>query len=345
MGYTTFDKVSGKNGIGVGAKGAEVVVASSTGQLYQSGVAVTSSAAEINALDGLTATVTELNILDGVTASASELNLIDGSVAGTAVASKALVLGASKEIATITTATITTMNAVNIDAGASGSAGSVDVFPTTASKGKLAITAADSAGDTITTIVNASQAAARTYTVPDAGASASFVMTEGAQTLNGVKTFGAIPVLPATGITLGATTISEAEIGVIDAVTAGTASASKAAVLGSSKNLDTLSVATLLATTNVAVGGGTAITKIAVYSQSLDVTSVAANTTAEQTFTVTGLTTADNVFVNKPSLSAGLGIVNARVSAADTLAITFVNATASAIDPAAETYAIVALRS
>jgi hypothetical protein len=84
----------------------------------------------------------------------------------------------------------------NVDAGASGLAGSVDVFPATASKGKLALVAADSAGNTTTTLTNASQAAARTYTVPDAGASASFVMTAGAQTLAGVKTLSSSPVVP-----------------------------------------------------------------------------------------------------------------------------------------------------
>lgn len=142
-----------------------------------------------------------------------------------------------------------------------------------------------------------------------------------------------------------AMTASAAELNFNDGSVAGTAVASKTLVLGASKDVDTLSVATLLAPTSVAIGGGTAITKIVVYSQSLDVASVAINTTAEQTFTVTGLTTADKVFVNKPSLTAGLGVVNARVSAANTLAITFVNATGTAIDPAAETYAIVALRS
>jgi hypothetical protein len=76
----------------------------------------------------------------------------------------------------------------NIDAGASGTAGTVDVFPTTASKGKLAITSADNTGNTTTTLVNAEQAGARTYTIPDAGASASFAMTEGTQTINGAKT-------------------------------------------------------------------------------------------------------------------------------------------------------------
>ncbi len=70
----------------------------------------------------------------------------------------------------------------NIDAGRSGQAGTIDVFPSTASKGKLRFSAADSAGDTVTEIKNASQAAARTLTIPDPGASAaSFVMDKGGQ--------------------------------------------------------------------------------------------------------------------------------------------------------------------
>lgn len=48
------------------------------------GVAVTSTAAELNILDGVTATATELNILDGVTATATELNIMDGITASTA---------------------------------------------------------------------------------------------------------------------------------------------------------------------------------------------------------------------------------------------------------------------
>ena len=63
------------------------------------------------------------------------------------------------------------------------------VAPTT-NTGSLSLLAADSAGNFATVITNASQAAARTYTIPDAGASASFLMSEGAQTVNGVKTFG-----------------------------------------------------------------------------------------------------------------------------------------------------------
>ena len=66
--------------------------------------------------------------------------------------------------------------------------------------------------------------------------------------------------------------------------------------------------------------------------------SIAAATTAEQTVTVPGVLPGDYIEVTKPTLTAGVGIVNARVSAANTVAITWVNATAGAIDPPAETY-------
>jgi len=97
---------------------------------------------------------------------------------------------------------------------------------------------------------------------------------------------------------------------------------------------------------SLAIGGGTAFTKLVKYTPTIDPASVAANTTAEQTFTVTGLTTVDIVLcVIKPTATAGLGIVGFRVSAANTLAITYVNATAAGIDAASEVYTVIALRS
>ena len=48
------------------------------------GTNVTSTAAELNILDGVTATASELNIMDGVTATTSELNIMDGVTATTA---------------------------------------------------------------------------------------------------------------------------------------------------------------------------------------------------------------------------------------------------------------------
>jgi hypothetical protein len=93
------------------------------------------------------------------------------------------------------------------------------------------------------------------------------------------------------------------------------------------------------------VGGGTALTKIVAYAPSLTPASVAAATVAEQTFTVAGLTTADKVVVNPPSISNATGIAGARVSAADTLAVRFVNPTAGALTPTSGTYTVLAFRS
>lgn len=73
---------------------------------------------------------------------------------------------------------------------------------------------------------------------------------------------------------------------------------------------------------------------------------VAANTTAEQTVTVSGLFATDIVVgVSKPTLQAGLGIANARVSAANTLAIDFANLTSASITPtASEIYNVTVAR-
>ena len=54
------------------------------GKLTLNSTAVTSTAAELNILDGVTATTAELNIMDGVTATTAELNIMDGVTATTA---------------------------------------------------------------------------------------------------------------------------------------------------------------------------------------------------------------------------------------------------------------------
>lgn len=71
------------------------------------------------------------------------------------------------------------------------------------------------------------------------------------------------------------------------------------------------------------------------YTATLSPAIVAANTTAEQLFTVTGVKTGDVVVVNKPTAQAGLGIVGIRVSAANQVGITFSNNTAAGITPTA----------
>lgn len=69
--------------------------------------------------------------------------------------------------------------------------------------------------------------------------------------------------------------------------------------------------------------------------------SVANATSAEQTFTVQGLKLHDFVSVAKPTAQAGLAISTSRVSALNTLAITFINVTSATITPTAtEVYSL-----
>lgn len=75
-------------------------------------------------------------------------------------------------------------------------------------------------------------------------------------------------------------------------------------------------------------------------SPTLTPAAVAANTSAEQTFTVAGLTTSDIVVVKPPGLTPGTGIVGTRVSGADTLAIAFANFTAGSLTPVSGTYTV-----
>ena len=89
------------------------------------GTNVTSTAAELNILDGVTATAAELNALDGITAVVGELNALDiGSTAvGTAVASKAVILDANKDYTGIRNFTVSG----ELDAATGDFSGDVDI--------------------------------------------------------------------------------------------------------------------------------------------------------------------------------------------------------------------------
>ena len=69
---------------------------------------VTSTTAELNILDGVTSTTAELNILDGVTSTTAELNYNDtGAAVGTVVASKTVTADANKDVASLRNLTLT----------------------------------------------------------------------------------------------------------------------------------------------------------------------------------------------------------------------------------------------
>ena len=69
------------DGAGSGAAVVDITGSLDLGALIVGGVTVTSTAAELNILDGVTATTAELNIMDGVTATTAELNIMDGVTA------------------------------------------------------------------------------------------------------------------------------------------------------------------------------------------------------------------------------------------------------------------------
>lgn len=71
---------------------------------------------------------------------------------------------------------------------------------------------------------------------------------------------------------------------------------------------------------------------ISIVTVDVDLGSVAANTSEEETATVTGVKVGDFVVCMDSALSAGQVIANARVSAADTVTLQVINTTASAID-------------
>lgn len=82
--------------------------------------------------------------------------------------------------------------------------------------------------------------------------------------------------------------------------------------------------------------------KVFAVSVTWDPAAVATATTAEQNVTVTGVQVGDIVLAyNKPTNTAGAMPVNARVSAANTVSVSFVNPTAGSVNPASETWTFV----
>jgi len=172
------------------------------------GTNVTSTAAELNILDGVTATATELNIMDGVTASTAELNTLDGVTAvvgelnaldlgstavGTAIASKAVVLDSDKDYTGIRNFTITG----NLTVG--GTQTVVDTVTMNAQNAVVFEGATADAHETTLTITDPT--ADRTIKLPNQS--------------------GTLPVLAADSDT--AITSTPAELNLLDGVTATTA--------------------------------------------------------------------------------------------------------------------------
>lgn len=83
---------------------------------------------------------------------------------------------------------------------------------------------------------------------------------------------------------------------------------------------------------------------ITILQATVDLGSVAANTSEEETATLTGVRTGDIVLVRKPTLEAGIVIADARVSADNTVTMQVINTTAGAINAASETMDFIVFR-
>lgn len=84
---------------------------------------------------------------------------------------------------------------------------------------------------------------------------------------------------------------------------------------------------------------------MAMMTASVNLGAIPANNTAEAgSIPLTGVAVGDIVIPIKPSLDQGIAVVQARVTAANTIALTVTNPTSGSIDPAAETYTFLVIR-
>ena len=302
----------------------------------------------------------------GVTASAAELNVLDGVTAGTVTASKGVVVDASKNIGDFNN-----LDAVNLDAGASGTAGSIDVFPATALKGKLTLAVTDQTGDTAVTLQIDAMGQATAVHVPDPGAAAGYLV-----------------------MTTAALALAEADV--LQGAVAGTLTASKAVVVDASSRLDALNATAIDAGYSGAAGsidvfpttalkgkltlavtdqtGDTAVTlqidamgqATAVHvpdpgaaasyvvqsaasrkallagSATWDPASILDGGFAAQDFTVTGAVLGDFVLASAPVDVVDV-LVSAQVTAANTVTVTIQNETGGAVDLATGTWRVLVI--
>ena len=116
---SAVDLSAGTKEVFVNYPAGKSVYLNGSNQLVIGGTAVTSTAAELNILDGVTSTTAELNILDGVTSTTAELNILDGvtstateinyvdvTTLGTSQASKAVTADAGAKVEFIGTTSL-----------------------------------------------------------------------------------------------------------------------------------------------------------------------------------------------------------------------------------------------
>ena len=224
--------------------GGELVIksgASSTTAMTLSGANVTFagtvtigsagiSEAELEILDGATVTTAELNILDGVTATTAELNYSDtGSAVGTVVASKVVTVDSNKDVASFRNVTLTgELDAATLDISGNADIDGITNLDAVDIDGTVQIDGATTFGVDDTGVdVKLFGATSGAYLLWDE--SADKLLTAGGAVIDIVK----------DKLLIGGTavTTTAAELNVLDAVTAGTVTASLGVVVDSNKDI------------------------------------------------------------------------------------------------------------
>ena len=223
----------------------------------------TAAQPNITSVGTLTSVTTSGALTLGATSiSESEIGVLNGVTPGTAAASKALVLDSSSDISGINSLSASELTG-ELQTAAQPNVTSVGTLTSITTSGTFTMgtTGISEAEIGVLDGVTPGTAAASKALVLDANKDIATIRYLTATQLTGEIQTAAQPNITSVGIltsittsgslTMGSTAISESEIGVIDNVTAGSASASKALVLNSSKGISGI---TSLASTSIAVG-------------------------------------------------------------------------------------------
>jgi Chaperone of endosialidase len=261
----------------------------------------------INSLSSASLTSTDGSLTMGATnISESEIGVLDDVVAGSASASKALVVDSSKNISGInslssasltSTAGSLTMGATNISESEIGVLDAVVAGTVTASKAVVvdankdissfrnltSVNLTSSAGSLTmgATNISESEIGVLDAVVPGSASASKALVLDSSKNVSGINSVSSASFTSTAGsLTMGATNINEAEIGVLDAVTPGTISASKAVVVDGNKDVSSfrnLTAVALTSTSGSLTMGGTNIneTEIGYLDQTIPGTATA----------------------------------------------------------------------
>jgi hypothetical protein len=218
----------------------------------------------------VTTTAAELNILDGVTSTAAELNLLDGSVANSVVNSKAVIYGSSGELAgTLSTAAQTsvtslgTLTALTVDDVAING----KVITMTGSASDTAVLTAGTNGTLSIVTTDAAAAAANIQITADGTVdidSAGVLTLDSGAAINIEPAAGSAILLDGTisvdaGVVTGATSITSTAFvgGLTGNVTGNTSGTAATVTTAAQPNITSLGTLTALTVDNLGVNGNT----------------------------------------------------------------------------------------